>query len=433
MTETEQTSEIEFTKQFSKAYDLLENTDKNLFVTGKAGTGKSTLLKYFRDHTSKNVVVLAPTGVAAVNISGQTIHSFFQFRPDITVDSVQDVHIRKNKRKLITELDAIIIDEVSMVRADLLDCINAFLQRYGKEPELPFGGIQMIFFGDLFQLPPVVTGSDKELFENFYESPYFFDAKIYPKLKLEIVELSKIYRQKDDDFIHLLGQIRNNTVTNTDIIKLNKRFSPNEFDEVDDFYIYLTTTNNKANQINLEKLDELKTKSYRFQGEVMGDYDEKSLPTYESLDLKFNAQVMLLNNDPQGRWINGSIGRIIGVDEKDFIVKVELSDGEQVDVEPFTWEMYKFFYNEDEKKVESEAVGAFTQFPLKLAWAVTIHKSQGKTFPRVVIDIGRGTFSHGQIYVAISRCTNFEGLILKKPITKKHILLDQRVVDYMNQ
>jgi ATP-dependent DNA helicase PIF1 len=427
-----ETPKLEFTKQFNYALDLLENSQKNLFVTGRAGTGKSTLLQYFRDGTNKNVIVLAPTGVAAVNIKGQTIHSFFQFRPDVTPETVYDVRLSKPKRKLFKELDAIVIDEISMVRADLLDCIDAFLKRYGKHRDLPFGGVQMVFFGDLYQLPPVVTRNDKELFSEHYPSPYFFDAKCYSYLNLKIIELDKIYRQNEKDFIRLLGKIRENTVTSSDMEELNSRHISEFESSLENFYIYLTTTNKMADQVNQKKLVSLKTASYRLEGEVIGAFDMRSLPTHEHLDLKFNAQIMLLNNDPFGRWINGSIGKIISVDQNKYVINVELSDGKVVEVEPFTWEMYRFFYNEDEQKVESESVGSFTQFPLKLAWAVTIHKSQGKTFSNVVVDIGYGTFSHGQVYVAISRCTNFKGLILKRPIAKKHIMLDRRVVNFMD-
>ncbi|MBF0521680.1 MAG: AAA family ATPase [Candidatus Omnitrophica bacterium] len=425
--------DIDFNQKFTQAYDLLENTNKNVFITGKAGTGKSTLLKYFRDHTLKNVVVLAPTGVAAVNVQGQTIHSFFRFKPDITPKTVDTIKMRRNQKVLYEKINTLIIDEISMVRADLLDCVDAFLRLHGPYPEEPFGGVQMVFFGDLYQLPPVVTMEDKKIFEGLYASPYFFDAKAYQGLNLEFIEFDKIYRQKEEDFIRLLGAIRNRHATEAHLKELNSRVNPSFQPNENEFYIYLTTTNAIAERINQQHLLQLKTRSYHYDGEVMGKFDEKSLPTYSSLDLKWGAQVMLLNNDPQGRWVNGSIGKVISADESSSMIQVQLSGGKVVDVEPFTWEMFRFFYDEETERVESESVGSFRQYPLKLAWAVTIHKSQGQSFSKVVVDIGYGTFAHGQAYVALSRCTSFDGLVLLRPIRKEHILLDNRVVEFMEK
>lgn len=427
---------IDFNDQFIFAYELLENTQNNVFVTGKAGTGKSTLLEYFRDNSKKQIAVLAPTGVAAVNVQGQTIHSFFRFKPDITPDTVSDIKIRKKQKEIYKKIDTIVIDEISMVRADLLDCIDVFLRIHGKNSNEPFGGVQMLFFGDLYQLPPVVTHQDREIFQNVYESPYFFDSNIFKELDFEVIELEQIYRQREEGFIKLLSRIRNNSVSQDNLKQLNTRFMPDFQPQEDDLYIYLTTTNALADKINQEQLNALKTRPYHCEGEIVGKFEERILPTHLSLDLKFNAQVMLLNNDPNGRWINGSIGKVASVIEDEgevFVVNVELSDGTCVEVLPFTWEMFKFVYNEETESLESESIGAFTQFPLKLAWAVTIHKSQGMTFPKIVVDIGKGTFSHGQTYVALSRCSTFEGLVLKKPIQKRHILMDWRVVKFMNK
>ena len=434
--------DIDFNREFALAYDFLENTMRNVFITGKAGTGKSTLLEYFRNHTPKKVAVLAPTGVAAVNIKGQTIHSFFRFKPDVTPDSVRNIKLRRAQKKLYEHLDTVIIDEVSMVRSDLLDCIDLFLQRHGPRKMIPFGGVQMVLIGDLFQLPPVVTESEQGLFEDIYASPYFFDSKIYGELnngenhphRIETIELKKIYRQKEEDFVRLLGAIRDRTITAEHLKVLNQRFIPQFQPDQSDHYIYLTTTNVMADRVNRARLEALPVDSYSYEGIVTGDFESKTLPTQQTLELKVGAQVMLLNNDREGRWVNGTIGKIVDVKERPGApdaVGVELADGGEVEVTPFTWEMFRFFYNEETAALDSETVGSFTQYPLRLAWAVTIHKSQGKTFPKIIVDIGRGTFSHGQVYVALSRCTSLAGLVLKKPILKRHILMDWRIVEFM--
>ncbi len=438
--ETTSQKDIEFNDHFAKAYDLLENGSRNLFITGKAGTGKSTLLQYFRDHTTKNVAVLAPTGVAAVNIKGQTIHSFFRFKPDITPEGVRSIRVRRTQKELYRKIDTLVIDEISMVRADLLDCVDIFLRLHGRDRMAVFGGIQMVFIGDLYQLSPVVTQAERGIFKDVYPSPYFFDSKIYREMngadqhprKVEFIELKKIYRQKEEEFIKLLGTIRNCSATQEHLKALNARYIPDFKPHKDDFYVYLTTTNAMADRINQERLDELEGRSYYYEGTLAGEFGSRNLPTHEELELKIGAQVMLLNNDPGGRWINGSIGKIIEVLDEGKIVAVELSEGGIVDVTPFEWEMFRFFFNEDTESLESESVGSFTQHPLKLAWAVTIHKSQGKTFDKAIVDVGAGTFAHGQAYVALSRCVSFDGLVLKKPILQRHILLDDSVVNFMS-
>jgi ATP-dependent exoDNAse (exonuclease V) alpha subunit len=431
-----ESSSIDLNDQFLHALHIMEETDKNVFITGKAGTGKSTLLTHFRHHTRKNIAVLAPTGVAAVNVKGQTIHSFFNFRPDVTVDSVKD--IRLWDKTIYKKLDALVIDEISMVRADLLDCVDAFLRLHGKKKKLLFGGIQMIFIGDLYQLPPVVTSRERSLFEGYYKSPFFFDAKVLQEgFEMDFIELEKVYRQRDDAFLAILNAIRNNTAADKDIACINSRHMPDFSESGVDFYLSLTTTNDLADTVNIKKLSELKGKTFTYAGSVSGDFDTKSLPTGLEIKVKKGAQVMLLNNDSSGRWINGSIGKIAGINkggdgEPDTIL-VEFQDGEVVDVTPYRWEMYEFHYDKNAGRVFSDVVGTFTQYPLKLAWAVTIHKSQGMTFERVIIDIGRGTFTHGQLYVALSRCTTLDGIVLKKPVMKKHILMDWRVVSFVTK
>jgi ATP-dependent exoDNAse (exonuclease V) alpha subunit len=424
----------------------MEETDRNVFVTGRAGTGKSTLLQYFRKRTEKNIAVLAPTGVAAVNVQGQTIHSFFNFRLDVTPDTVKK--IRPRDKDIYKKLDAVIIDEISMVRADLLDCVDIFLRKHGRKKNRPFGGIQMIFIGDLYQLPPVVTSREKELFRHHYKSPYFFSARMFDEdlfsnmleepahYEMEFVELEKVYRQKDTTFLNILNAIRNNSVADDDIEEINKRVSPGFKADPGEFYIYLTTTNAAAEEVNISRLSELSGETYQYEGDIKGDFETRALPTSLNLTVKRGAQVMLLNNDPLGRWINGSIGRISDIDEEEDqpdTIWVELADGEIVEVTPFEWEMYEFSYDKESSSIISESIGSFIQYPLKLAWAVTIHKSQGMTFDRAFIDIGRGTFSHGQLYVALSRCTTLEGLVLKRPVHKKHVLLDRRVVAFLTR
>jgi len=444
---------IEINDKFREALDLMENTNRHVFITGRAGTGKSTLLEYFRDTTRKQVAVLAPTGVAALNVRGQTIHSFCRFKPDITLEKVKKLpkssyRPRGGGRRtgfdsgspdIYKRFDTIIIDEISMVRADLLDCVEKFLRLNGPKPRHPFGGLQMIFIGDLYQLPPVVTSAERELFAGgHYETPYFFSSRIFQDLTfaLEFIELEKIYRQTEEDFIGLLNAIRNRSATSVELDRLNFRHDPDFVPPDDEFYITLTSTNDLAFERNREKLERLDGRAYSYDGFIEGEFDRSSLPTDERLEVKAGAQVMLLNNDPKGRWVNGSIGRVAGVIQtkgEDDVIQVELQSGLTVDVGPNIWELFRFGLDPDTRQIVSEPVGAFTQYPLKLAWAITIHKSQGKTFDRVVIDFGRGTFAHGQAYVALSRCTNFQGLVLKKPIKLGHIRMDWNIVRFLTR
>jgi len=427
---------VELNEQFKKCLDLLDQSRQPLFITGKAGTGKSTFLNYYRHHTKKRIAVLAPTGVAAVNIEGETIHSFFKFQPNITFNEA--ILIAKNHRntRLYQELEMLVIDEISMVRADLLDCVDIFLKTV-REDRSPFGGVQTVFIGDLYQLPPVVVGEERELLKKQYPSPYFFDAQVMQTLfsseespHLELVELEKIYRQKDDSFIDLLNSIRNKTMTDEQITLLNGRYREN-LDRLEGESIFLTATNKQADEINKQNLEKLISRRSRFQGTIQGEFEQKSLPTETDLVLKKNARIMLLNNDSYGRWINGTLGTIVKMKKDEMSVK--LDHGETVDVEPYTWSCYRSRYNESSKAIEKEEVGRFTQFPVRLAWAITIHKSQGKTFDNVIIDIGRGAFSYGQIYVALSRCRSFEGILLKTPIKKEHIWVDYRVIRFLTQ
>ncbi|MBD3330059.1 AAA family ATPase [Candidatus Peregrinibacteria bacterium] len=429
---------IEINTGFAEALNLLEKTQQNLFITGKAGTGKSTLLEYFRKNTQKRVAVLAPTGVAALNVEGQTIHSFFLIPPNITPNKVLEHELSEKRIRLIKKLDTLIIDEVSMLRADLLDCIDVSL-RHHRDQSLPFGGIQMVFIGDLYQLPPVVAGAEeKQLFSSHYFSPYFFSAKSLEDIELKQLELKKIYRQKDSSFIELLNKIRNKTVSEDDLKILNARHLPHfEENQNKNLIITLNTTNASADQKNMEELQKLSKSEETFYGEIEGKFKKNNLPTHEELKLKIGAQIMMLNNDMMGRWINGSLGKIkdIVFDDKsgDDALIVELNTGKNVKVKKHSWRIHKYFFNKETSSIDTEVVGSFTQFPVRLAWAVTIHKSQGKTFDNVIIDIGWGTFAHGQLYVALSRCTSLGGIILKKPIQKRHIIMDQRIHKFIEQ
>jgi ATP-dependent DNA helicase PIF1 len=425
---------IERNEQFQSALDCMEQTTKNVFVTGKAGTGKSTLLTYFRSTTKKNIVVLAPTGVAALNIKGQTIHSFFHFQPNITVDTVKKRFSKDSKKSVYKLLDVIVIDEVSMVRADLLDCIDRFMRLNGKTRSLPFGGAQMIFIGDLYQLPPVVTGAERELFRTHYKSQYFFDAHMFSDFSMEFIELEKHYRQTDQKFISLLNAVRNNGITEQQLEEINSRYDPMFSPDTTNLFISLTTTNKLADEINQMQLAKLNTKIYAYAAFTQGQFDQSIHPADRNLVVKVGSQVMMLSNDQEGRWVNGSIGKIIKISHNEDmgdILTVKLSEGITVTVTMHTWELFQFSYDQKENKLVSKTVGTFTQYPLMLSWAVTVHKSQGKTFDHVIIDIGNGTFVHGQMYVALSRCTTLGGIILKKKFEKKHIFMDWRVVQFV--
>jgi len=350
--------QIDIDQQFRHALDIMEDSDRSIFITGRAGTGKSTLLNYFRHTTQKKVAVLAPTGVAALNVKGQTIHSFFRFKPGITPDRVKKPR-SANSESIYRKLDIIVIDEVSMVRADLLDCVDRFLRLNGPEADEPFGGIQMAFIGDLYQLPPVVTGGEKEVFQSLYETPYFYGARVFDSFDMEFVELEKIYRQHDEEFITLLNSIRNNSVTGEGLELLNERYQPEFEPPPEDFYVYLTTTNRLAEEINGKRLAGLKCRLYTFTGSIEGEFGQEYLATKIDLEVKVGAQIMMLNNDTEGRWVNGSIGKITGITQNgkgEDIIVAELADDEEVEITPFTWEIYRFFV--EGGGLQSAAIGS---------------------------------------------------------------------------
>lgn len=426
-------SAIDLNHHFVQALDKIRS-GKNVFITGRAGTGKSTLLHYFCSKSEKPVVILAPTGVAAVNVKGQTIHHFFGFGPDITLRKIKK-HISDEKRKLFEKLTAIVIDEISMVRADLLDCIDAFLRLHGPKKNKSFGGVQMVFVGDLYQLPPVVTSQERSAFSQLYESPYFFSARSFNALAMDFIELEKVYRQKDDHFIKLLNAIRNKTAEQRDYEKINKRYDPNFEPPKGQFYICLTSTNADADRINEKEMRKLIGKEAVLQGSVDGDFPQSYLPAALVMKIKKGAQIMMLNNDSRGRWVNGTVGQIISIvfDERGEpkTIEVKLSDGVKYFVTTNTWDVYHFYLKGTE--IDSKKVGSFMQFPFRIAFAVTIHKAQGKTFDKLIIDIGRGTFAHGQMYVALSRATSLEGIVLKKPVLPQHVWLDWAIVSFITK
>ena len=408
----------------------MEQGEDHLFITGKAGTGKSTLLDHFCSKAKTKPVVLAPTGVAALNVKGLTIHNFFNFYIDITVEKIIKQKHRPKNPQVYKKLKSLIIDEVSMVRADLMDCVNVFLQKHGPQKNKAFGGVQMIFVGDLYQLPPVVTSTEKNIFSSYYKSPFFFSSKAFEGLKLKIIELKKVYRQKDQQFIDLLNRIRNNSINTKDMEVLNSRYRPDFKPKKQDFYIHLSARNKTADHINEEQLTKLLGKMYQSRAFIEGDFGKEYYPTHPELKFKVGSQIMLLNNDQKRRWVNGSVGLIESFNPNKEAISIRLyPENKKVFVAPYRWAIYRFFMKK--QKLVSEEIGSFCQYPIRLAWAITIHKSQGKTFKRVILDASQGMFASGQAYVALSRCQTFEGLILKQPINKYHIRTDHRIFDFL--
>jgi len=414
---------------FRHALDLLEQSNANIFLTGRAGTGKSTLLQLFRDTTKKKTVVVAPTGVAALNVRGQTIHSFFGFPPRL----IGSEDIKKRRfRKLYEQMEVLVIDEISMVRADLVDAMDHFLQLNRGSFE-PFGGVQVVFIGDLFQLPPVVASeAERNLFQTVYESQYFFSAHVFQEgFQMQMVELKQVFRQDSRYFLRLLEAIRLNRSDRDDLEALNQRCVP-DFQSVD-FYITLSARNRTVQQINQQEISQLNTYSHTYQATVTGNFNPLLFPTEASLTLKEGAQVLFLKNDPDKRYVNGSIGKVVELTNDKAKVSIEEKNGVSrlIDVEPVEWEIIKYKTpGEEDGKIETEVVGTFRQLPLKLAWAITIHKAQGKTFDKVIIDMGSGAFEHGQAYVALSRCRTLEGIVLRRPLQARDILVDPRVVEF---
>jgi len=419
----EKPENFEITSEIGNVLDNFENTSNNYFLTGKAGTGKSTLLRYFRATTKKNHAVVAPTGIAALNVQGQTIHSFFGWGPDITPSRVK--YSRPDKLMMYRNLNTLIIDEISMVRADLLDCIDKSL-RMNRRNNLPFGGVQIIAIGDPYQLPPVVKTEELKYFSQIYGGPHFFKAKAYQEASFKKLELTKIYRQKDDmNFVDILNAVRTGNLTEEQINLLNTQSGSQANPDA----VKLVTTNALARMINNAEMRKLPGDEKKYMAQVVGDFNEKVTPTDIELVLKEGARVMLLNNDKKGRWVNGDIGFIMNLGENS--VRIKFDDNTYDDIDLNEWDNIKFVYDEETHKIEPEIVGKFIQLPLKLAWAMTIHKSQGKTYDYVHVDFGTGTFAPGQAYVALSRCTTLQGLSFEVPMVISDVLIDEQVKVFM--
>ncbi len=429
-------------QEWQQALQVIQYTRRSLFLTGKAGTGKSTFLRYVAQHTKKKYVILAPTGIAAINAGGQTLHSFFKlpFHPLLPNDSRYNIrNIRKTLKysgdttKLLRELELIIIDEISMVRADIIDFIDKVLRIYCRNMRVPFGGKQLLLVGDIFQLEPVIKEDEWRLMQPFYASAYFFSAKVWQEMELVSIELRKVYRQSDARFIGLLDRIRQNQTTAEDLRAINERLdaSPKKGKKEGALAITLATRRDTVDYINDQKLKELEGRSSVFQGVIKGEFPETSLPAPMELEVKPGAQVIFIKNDKEKRWVNGTLGVVIYIDEGEGIITVVDEDGHEYDVEREVWENMRYTFNEKEQKIEEELLGTFVQFPLRLAWAITVHKSQGLTFRQVKIDFsGGGAFAGGQTYVALSRCTSLEGITLTEPIRQSDIFVRAEVVSF---
>ena len=420
---------------FTLAADIVRNTSQSVFLTGKAGTGKTTFLHYIRNHVDKNVIVAAPTGVVAINAGGVTLHSLFQlpfepFIPNFEGKKKLDYHfkLRKSKIDMFRELDLLIIDEVSMLRADMLDAIDNTLRRFRNSSQ-PFGGVQLLLIGDMFQLPPVVQQQEWEELKHYYPTPFFFHAQALENNLPLYIELKTIYRQSDQRFIDILNNIRNNRATKTDLDTLNARYNPTFKLPKDDRYVVLCTHNYKADKINAEELAALESERISFEGKVQGDFAENSYPTDFSLTLKVGAQIMFIRNDSgeNRRYYNGKLATVSYLSEEKIFVQFE--DGSELELEKETWRNVRYSLNADSGDIEEEELGAFIQYPIRLAWAITIHKSQGLTFDRVVIDAGQA-FAGGQVYVALSRCTSLDGIVLYSRITPQSIHTDESAIAF---
>lgn len=428
---------------FSTAADFVNNTSRHIFLTGKAGTGKTTFLKYIRKHTRKKSVVVAPTGVAAINAGGVTMHSFFQlpFGPFIPINQkislegttdqytlFKNIKVSEEKREIFRDLQLLIIDEVSMVRCDMLDAVDAILRYFREVPHTAFGGVQVLFIGDLFQLPPVIPGSTWSVLRQYYTSPFFFHSRVVEQSPPLYIELKKIYRQSQQEFIDILNRIRNDEATDKDLRTLNARRSAEPLP--DRKYITLTTHNHKADRINADEIQKLSGEPFQFKGSVTGDFPEKTLPTDVNLALKEGAQVMFIRNDKseERRFYNGKLATIKKIEGDEIRVALAESEEELV-LEKETWDNIRYSYNAEKESIDEEKLGSFTQYPIRLAWAITIHKSQGLTFTHAIIDAG-DSFAPGQVYVALSRCTSLDGLILRSKIVPSSISTDPLVLEF---
>ena len=428
----------------NQLFDLVENTSRNIFLTGKAGTGKTTFLNNFVKKTRKKHIVVAPTGIAAINAGGVTIHSMFGFplRTFIPTlerinenlamnipDLMQHFKYRKDKLKLLREVEVIIVDEVSMLRADVLDMMDFSLRHIRRNQE-KFGGVQMLFIGDLYQLPPVVRDENEYIMKQFYASPFFFDAFVLKNTNLLTVELTEVFRQKDEDFLEILNEIRDGNLSREHYEKLHERYIP-DFEPKEEAYVYLTSHNRIADDINTKKLNELGGKTYQFKAKIVGDFKESQFPNEEVLELKVGAQVMFIRNDAtqEKKYFNGKLAEVVDLSADEIWVRID-GDDEDYKLKKENWEQKKYSLDA-EKNIEEEVLGSFEQYPIRLAWAVTIHKSQGLTFDRLIVDAGK-SFASGQVYVALSRCRTLEGIVLKSKISSDVIFSDRRVAEFQD-
>ena len=413
-------------EEFETIVEQLENTKAHFYITGKAGSGKSTLLAYFRSVTQKNTAVLAPTGVAAIRVKGQTIHSFFGFPPKV----IQTRHIKKVRQiEVLQNLETLIIDEVSMVRADVFDAIDYSLRVHRKKLTQPFGGVQLIVFGDLFQLPPVVNMDESGLLQRIYsKGHFFFHSNIFQDAQFKTLELQSIYRQKDDHFIHLLNSVRDGSITSSQLENINDSLISQI--EMDEGKIILTTTNARASSINQKYLSQLNSEEFSYRGQATGQFYKELFPTDEVLKLKKGAQVIMIKNDPDERWVKGSIGTIREIAQKKIKVKIEHKIYE---VKKEKWDRIQYTYDDDQQEVQEDITGSFKQYPMRLAWAITIHKSQGQTFEKVIIDMSQGSFAAGQLYVALSRCISLEGIELLRPIRKSDVIVNNQLIGFQDR
>ncbi len=417
-------SDITLAPEQKKLFEEMENTNTNLFITGKAGTGKSTLLQYFKQNTTKKVVVVAPTGVAALNVGGQTIHSLFRIKPGLI--RKEDINPSYKTATLLKNLDTVVIDEISMVRADIMEGIDQSL-RLARESNLPFGGAQIIMFGDLFQLPPVIDDPELEkYFSHNYGGVYFFNAPGWKQSPFITYELMQIHRQKDEVFIAILNAIRKGEINEETLLKLNSR-TTKDIPPIET--LTLAPTNAVVSQINDDKLAKLDEKIYEYKAILTGDLEKSAMPTEEILRLKKGAQIMLIKNDKQKRWVNGTLGKIYSLSENE--IKIIIDNKYIYSVAQETWNKIRYEYDSESRKIREEVVSSFTQYPLKLAWAITIHKSQGQTYGSVTIEMGDGAFAHGQTYVALSRCATFEGLFLKRNLRNEDVIVDPEILTFM--
>jgi ATP-dependent exoDNAse (exonuclease V) alpha subunit len=424
---------FEISHEMRSAITAVSNK-KSVFITGRAGTGKSTLLTYLIQEVLKdNYVVVAPTGVAAINVGGSTIHKFFGFLPDITFEHIESPDYHPRNQKIMKHMKTLIIDEISMVRADLLDCVDKALRKFGPKPGKPFGGVQVVLVGDLFQLTPIVTDSEKEFLYSHYETPFFFSSYGYRDSHFEKVVLNKVYRQSELDFLEILNGIRVNQTTPEQLDLLNSRVHPDFEPMRDKFFITLVATNALANKINQRELEKLDGELFKSQAHITGALSKSEYPAELEIFFKPGSQIMMLNNDAEGRWVNGTLATIEAVNlesgrrDPHLIIKIASSE-ERYDVTKHVWDVKR--PRSVGNKLEYDTIGAFTQFPFMLAWAVTIHKSQGKTFENVIIDLATKAFAAGQLYVALSRCTTLDGIVLRQEIDSSQVILDERVLAF---